>query len=489
MKTIAIDYGTSNCAASFVNNGEPHLVELEPGSSYLPSVLWVPRSPVRHIPLDENEIEAVADSLRTKQACKASGLAGLSTAAIHQMAHNIVRRDAFMDAIQDNRTQNLSATLIRSSEVLLGTEALQMHMEDPSLGYLIKSPKNFLAVDLIPEKIELFVAITAVFLRYLKNSAELALGEEAELIVLGRPVKYHGSEAFEPSALDIMHRAAIEAGIDDFVFEFEPIAAAVAYEHQLVTHKTVMVLDAGGGTTDVTLMQLGPERQFKADRRSDILSTTGERLGGTDIDVTYAKHFFAPALGAGSHFKTGLPLPKRSIFDALSVTDIPAQTRFYSKSTARELHEYLRDVDDQIPLRRLIELRDEHLSMRVNRSAEQGKIGLTDADQVTVALDYFTDPIDILVTRAAFDAAIQSYIEKIIALMLTACSESGTTPDEIFMTGGTSKIPLMNQRVHEHFPDVTLVSGDDFGSVVKGLAIRAAALANAKQPAGPLQAK
>lgn len=477
MKTIAIDYGTSNCAVSFVDNGEPCLVELEPNSGYLPSVLWVPRSPVRSIQICETEVAGVAASLRDRQATDAD-LARLSEAGILQMARNTVRREALLDAIRDDRAQNLSATLIRGSEVLLGSEALRMHMEDPSLGYLIKSPKNFLAVDLIPEKVELFVAITAVFLRHLKLCAEQALGATADLLVFGRPVKYHGSEAFEPGALDIMRRAAIEAGIDDFVFEYEPIAAAVAYEHQLTTNKTVMVLDAGGGTTDITLMKLGPAHRHKANRKSDILSTTGERLGGTDLDVTFAKTFFGPPLGVGCHFKNGLPLPKRAIFDALSVTDIPAQTRFYSKNMGRELNEYLRDVEDAIPLRRLIELREEHLSMRVNRSAELGKIDLTHTDQAVVALDYFCDPIDITVTRDDFEQCIQHYIDKIIALMTTVCNDSCTRPDEIFMTGGTSKIPLMNRLVRAHFPEAALVSGDDFGSVVKGLAIRAATIAN-----------
>lgn len=430
MKTIAIDFGTSNCAASFVKNGEPCLVELEPRSFFLPSVLWVPRTPNQGDRLFQSDI-------------------GL-----------------------------LTASLIRSSEVLLGTEALRMHMDDPSLGYLIKSPKNFLAVDLHPDKIELFVAITAVFLRHLKENAEQALGTKAELIVLGRPVKYHGAKSFEPGALDIMHRAAAEAGIKNFVFEYEPIAAAVAYEHQLTADKTVLVLDAGGGTTDCTLMNLGPGKKLKADRTADILSTTGERLGGTDLDVSFAKAAFGPALGIGTHFKSGLPVPKRGILDALSVTDIPAQTRFYGRAMARELNEYLRDVLDQVPIRRLIEFREEHLSMRVNRSAELGKIGLSDQDDIIMSLDYFTDPIDIPATRAGLEQSIHHYIQKISHLMQTASHQVNTTPDEIFMTGGTSKIPLMNQVVREQFPGIPIVYGDSFGSVAKGLAIRAETIAN-----------
>jgi hypothetical chaperone protein len=426
MKTIAIDYGTSNCAAAFVYGGEPSLVELEPGSGLLPSVLWV-----RH------------------------------------------------EARHDHTQEDLSARLVRASEVLLGTGAVRMHMDDPSAGYLIKSPKNFLAVDLRPEQQELFVAITAVFLRRLKLEAETALGAPADLVVLGRPVKYHGAGSFEPQALDIMRRAAAEAGMEDFVFEYEPIAAAVAYEQQLGADRTVLVLDAGGGTTDCTLMRLGPSRKANADRTADILSTSGERLGGTDLDVAFAKQFFGPAFGIGAHFKSGRPIPASGILDALSITDIPAQTRFYGRKMAVELGNYLRDAAECEPIERLMELRENHLAMRVNRSAESGKIALSEQEQVSVALDYFEHPLQVPVSRAALERNMQHYMQKTVALMQTACSEAGEPPDEIFITGGTSRIPLLNRMVREQFPGVPIVSGDNFGSVAKGLALRAETIAAA----------
>ena len=424
MKTIAIDYGTSNCAAAFVYGGEPSLVELEPGSGLLPSVLWV-----RH------------------------------------------------EAQYDGTPADLSAGLIRTSEVLLGSEAVRMHMDDPSAGYLIKSPKNFLAVDLRPEQQELFAAVTAVFLRRLRLAAENALGAPADLVVLGRPVKYHGAGVFEPQALDIMRRAAAEAALGEFVFEYEPIAAAVAYEQTLGADRTVLVLDAGGGTTDCTLMRLGPGRKGSAERKADILSTSGERLGGTDLDVAFAKRFFGPAFGIGAHFKSGRPIPASGILDALSITDIPAQTRFYGRAMGIELGNYLRDTAEREPVERLIELREHHLAMRVNRSAESGKIALTDGEQVNVALDYFEHPLQVPVSRAALERNMQPYMHKTVALMQAACSQAGEPPHEIFITGGTSRIPLLNSMVREQFPGVPIVSGDNFGSVAKGLALRAETIA------------
>ena len=62
--------------------------------------------------------------------------------------------------------------------------------------------------------------------------------------------------------------------------------------------------------------------------------------------------------------------------------------------------------------------------------------------------------------------------------MTKACHQAGVQPDEIFMTGGTSKIPLMHRMVQTHFPGIPVISGDNFGSVAKGLAIRAEAIAS-----------
>ncbi len=485
MKTIAIDYGTSNCAVAFVKDGLPFLVELELDSTLLPSVLWVPRAPVRDVNVLESEVERIAAQLRQENAETRRERDGDGPAYNMDdnqsliVARNIAKREAMRDAIDESKAIELSARLIRGSDVLLGSEAVRMHREDPTLGYLVKSPKNFLAVELRPEQRELFIAITSVFLRQLRTCAEAELGAPAEFVVLGRPVKYHGAGTYEPVALDIMRRAAEEACIVNFAFEYEPIAAAVAYEQQLDANKTVLVLDAGGGTTDCTMMRLGPERCAGVDRKTDILSTSGERLGGTDLDVTFAKQFFGPVFGIGAQFKSGRSVPKSGIIDALTITDIPAQTRFYGRAMATELKDYLRDTVHVDPIERLIELREKKLGMRVNRSAESAKIALSDRSEVTVELDYFTRPVRVPVTRDALEKNMHHYMQKTMALVKDVCSQSDDAPDEIFITGGTSKIPLLKRVLSEHFPTTPIVSGDIFGSVAKGLALRAAVLGSA----------
>lgn len=420
MNAIAIDYGTSNCACAYLHEHTPTLVELEPDSTLLPSLLWAPRD----------------------------------------------KHDA------------LSRASLRSNEVQLGAEAMRTYLDDPAFGHIIKSPKNFLAVELDSGQRENFEAITAIFLRRMKRAAEEKRQKPAQIAVLGRPVNYHGhhGDSGNLQAMAIMEKAAFDAGFDELVFEYEPVAAALAYEQRLSSDRNVLVLDAGGGTTDCTLMRLGPGRNSRRDRKDDILGTSGSRLGGVELDSAFARAFFSAPLGLGALKKSGLPIPGSPIFDALAFYDIPAQARFFSKKMLTELNGHLNDAHDPEPIRRLIELRTSHLVMKLNRSAEQGKIALSSRDAIVALLDYFDAPAEVACSRVKFEEVIDQHVRKMIQLMSDACAGSGEPVDEIFVTGGTSRLPFLGRAVRERFPEIPVTSGDDFGSVVTGLAIRAGAI-------------
>jgi len=71
----------------------------------------------------------------------------------------------------------------------------------------------------------------------------------------------------------------------------------------------VFIVDAGGGTTDLTLMRLGPERRSRPDRTADVLATAGDRVGGTDLDARLAFRTFTATLGRETLLETGRPIP------------------------------------------------------------------------------------------------------------------------------------------------------------------------------------
>src|SRR5438876_1072261 len=83
---------------------------------------------------------------------------------------------------------------------------------------------------------------------------------------------------------------------------FAPVAAALAYEAQLAKDEIVLVADLGGGTSDFTLMRVGPTHQGKADRGDSILSSGGLPVAGDCLDGEVVRSRLFDAFGFGSSY-------------------------------------------------------------------------------------------------------------------------------------------------------------------------------------------
>ena len=94
-------------------------------------------------------------------------------------------------------------------------------------------------------------------------------------------------------------------GFDDVRFQYEPIAAAFDYESGIAREELVLIVDIGGGTSDFSVVRLGPERVAQADRSKDILATAGVHIGGTDYDRQLSLQRVMPLL-AGAFLVSGL---------------------------------------------------------------------------------------------------------------------------------------------------------------------------------------
>src|SRR5207244_7483042 len=103
---------------------------------------------------------------------------------------------------------------------------------------------------------------------------------------------------------------------DDVTFQFEPIAAALDYEREIAAEEVALIADIGGGTSDFSIVRLGPERHAKANRSSDILANDGVRIGGTDFDRQLSLGVVMQLFGFGSAMsRAGLDLPSSSFHD------------------------------------------------------------------------------------------------------------------------------------------------------------------------------
>ena len=150
--------------------------------------------------------------------------------------------------------------------------------------------------------------VVETFVRHLKDKAEAFAGQEITSVVHGRPVRFvDGDERADARAQEMLEAIARRAGFRDIAFVYEPIAAAYHYERTVQTEELVLIADIGGGTSDFSVVRIGPHRRERAERGGDVLANAGVRLGGTDFDRALNLATVMPLLGLGTHLVEKLP--------------------------------------------------------------------------------------------------------------------------------------------------------------------------------------
>ena len=189
-------------------------------------------------------------------------------------------------------------------------------------GRLLRSLKSLLGSPLINESTEVnhrsisFLEIVTTFLVELRERATQALGSAPERVVMGRPVHFVDDDAERDAmAQQSLLEAAQAAGFREVSFQLEPIAAALDHERRLDREAVVLIVDIGGGTSDFTVVRLGPQRMALADRSGDVLATTGVHIGGTDFDHRLSLEQVMPLLGHRHLGPQGREVPSRVFFD------------------------------------------------------------------------------------------------------------------------------------------------------------------------------
>src|SRR5262249_60122102 len=108
----------------------------------------------------------------------------------------------------------------------------------------------------------------------------------------------------EARAQGVLETIAKQVGFRNVEFVYEPVAAAYHYEETAMREEIVLIADIGGGTSDFTVLRIGPERRILSDRTSDILANAGVRVGGTDFDTLLSLNAIMPALRLGPQLIT-----------------------------------------------------------------------------------------------------------------------------------------------------------------------------------------
>jgi hypothetical chaperone protein len=350
-----------------------------------------------------------------------------------------------------------------------GPQGVEQYLASESKGRLIQSLKSFLSSRSF-KTTEVFgrsrtlEELIARILEDLRHSAERQFGVPIRTATVGRPVRFVASEseADDDFALARLRHAFQLAGFDQVRFEFEPVAAAHWYESTLDHEELILVGDFGGGTSDFSLIRGGR-----------ILGNAGVGLAGDAFDAKIIRHVVSPALGAGTHWRSlgkVLPVPK---WIYASLERWHHLSFLKTKDVTSTLHSVRAQADEPEKIQALIELVREDLGYPLHRSVQTTKCVLSSSDRA----DFHFADLHATVERADFERWIAEELDSIAGCVDRLLSSVNTQPgsvDAVFLTGGTSFVPAVRRLFASRFGDGRIRSGNEFTSVARGLALRAA---------------
>lgn len=348
-------------------------------------------------------------------------------------------------------------------------------------GRLMRSLKSVLGTSLMGDKTRVkahnyaFTEILGIYLAEVKRRAETELGSELDTVVCGRPVQFvDDDEQADAAAQDQLEGALRAQGFRHVDFQFEPIAAALDYERQVTGEKLALIVDLGGGTSDFSVVRVSPTRAKALDRGGDILATAGVHIGGTDFDRLLSMAKVMPELGLGTLTKDGKRhLPVAPYHDLSTWHRI---NRLYTAQTLRDLRGTSREARSPERVELMMELIEDRLGHKLVGAVEAAKIALSDADATDFSFDVGAERIETVMQIDDFTKALQysiNRIEETIARTLELAAVAVDDIDSLILTGGSTQVPAIANRLQALFPAAELVRTDVLGSVGLGLTLDA----------------
>ncbi|MDQ6899750.1 MAG: molecular chaperone DnaK [Candidatus Dormibacteraeota bacterium] len=348
-KTVGIDLGTTNSVIAVMEGGEPVVIPNSEGSRTTPSVVAFTKS---------NE----------------------------RLVGQLARRQA---AVNPENT-------ISSIKRFMGRTFSEVDSERKIVPYDVRSGKEDRVTVQVPNAGKEFTPeeISAMILQKLKADAEAYLGEKVTDAVITVPAYFNDSQR------QATKNAGQIAGLNVLRIINEPTAASLAYGLEKKANETILVFDLGGGTFDVSVLDVG-------DGVFEVKSTNGDtHLGGDDYD--------------------------RKIVDWL----------------AEEFRK-----ENGIDLKA-----DRQALQRLTEAAERAKIELSQRLETTVNLPFITADqtgpkhLEMTLTRAKFESLTADLTNRLRAPFMAALQDADLTPqqiDEVVLVGGSTRKPVVQQLVRE----------------------------------------
>jgi hypothetical chaperone protein len=422
----AIDFGTSNSGIAVPQpGGGVRLLEIEPGRPTMPTAVFY----------------------------ATEGLAP------HEPPRRIYGRAAIAAYVE-----GLEGRLMRSMKSILGS-TLAEQQTDLGAGHTVR-----------------YLDVVAGYLRHLKDHAQALTGHSLDRCVVGRPVFFVDDDPKRDAKAQAALEAAAKAvGFADVSFQYEPIAAALDYERQINSEQIVLVADIGGGTSDFSLVRVGPKRLLRVERRDDILANHGVHVAGTDFDRHIELACLLPvcgykSLGPAQRGQRPREVPNRVYFDLATwhlINTVYAPQRVLELSRMRSFYA------DPLLHARLMRVVERRLGHALAALAEQAKIdvsALAADSTLHVAMDAVEQDLSVSLLPAQAAAAIETDIERIINAARDTLRMASLAPEEvdvIYLTGGSTGLSVLAERLGQVCPQANTVHGDRFASVAQGLGLHA----------------
>ncbi len=365
-----------------------------------------------------------------------------------------------------------------------GRAALAMYADGVE-GRLMRSLKSVLGGSLMDEttriksRVYTFKEIIGLIISRLKASADRAAGDDVSRVVLGRPVHFvDDNPEADRAARDALEDIARAQGFSEIEFQYEPIAAALAYEQDVEGEQYALIADIGGGTSDFSVVRVSREGRARADRGKDVLANKGVHVGGTDIDRLLSLRAVMPSLGLGSQTRGDFGAKILPVANAFFV-DLATWHRInllYTPKVARELQNMRRHSLSPELIERLITVVESRRGHSIALAVEAAKIALSTATNAPIDLSDIEPGFVVGVDRDTLQGAIADRLGALSRSLdetLRTAGLAGDRIDAVFLTGGSTAIPAVRAVVTAQTPRAKIVEGDLFGAVGLGLGLDA----------------
>ncbi|HMN67152.1 MAG TPA: Hsp70 family protein [Bdellovibrionales bacterium] len=359
-----------------------------------------------------------------------------------------------------------------------GAEAIAKYLEFEMEGRLFRSFKSHLPnrnylgtfVGSRPVTLETMVG---TFLLEMRKRAEEILNAKIEHAVIGKPARYAMDPMGDEFALYRMGKAAEMAGFKSFRFVPEPLAAALDARRQIPGEKIALIGDFGGGTSDFTLIRIGPFRFEK----NHVLAIEGCPQAGDVLDSVFMSEKLNAYFGAKAEYKMSLGnnrlrMPK-SIMERLNK---PAHIVHLKE---KDTYEFIRQVRlgttnmrDREAIDRLFLLIQEQQAFSFFEHIEKTKRALSAAASAQFTFDYPGLEMQEPFSRLQFETWAEpmcAAVFKALDECLNQASLKISDVDLVCLTGGTAQVPMIRDEFRKRFGEEKLQTQSHFHSVLSGL--------------------